>query len=62
MLLCLKLVWQLVNFLVSGCCNVVQLQATIVQIVPLLKGKYQLSSCKFIDSKDIRIAITVREG
>ena len=62
MLLCFKLVWELVNLLVSGCCNVVQFLATIVQIVPILKGKYQLSSCKFIDSKDIRIAITVREG
>ena len=45
MLLCLKLVWQLVNFLVSGCCNVVQLQATIVQIVPVLKGKWKIQ-CK----------------
>lgn len=53
MLLYLKLVWQLVNLLISGRSNVVQLQTTIVQIVPILKGKYQLSSCKFIDGKDI---------
>lgn len=49
MLLCFKLV----NLLYKCRSNVVQFRTTIVQIVPILKGKYQLSSCKFIDGKDI---------
>ena len=53
MLLCLKLVWQLVNFLVSGCCNIVQFFAAIFHCVPILKGENQFINCKFIDSKDI---------
>ena len=53
MLLCLKLIWLLVNLLVSGCCNIVQFLAAIFHCVPIFKGKYQLSSCKFIDGKNI---------